>query len=669
MSDRATVATGKDIGKLARAMSGLASMPKPDPRAVVTAFAIAILMTLVFWGASPSTRLEQLAAANNWTPEQGPAETRQISYTEGIALLKSKSVASVIENVSDINPTRIIELKLQNGALRWFRSTLGKTLDEAVEGSGADVHNVNANATSRIVSMMSLISSLMVILLFGFMFINMARKFFTSPARIVRPGKNPVRFSDVEGQPEAVAAMREIIAVMNTPIRYATMGAKMPAGVLLVGPPGNGKTLLAKATAAEAGVPFLYVSGSDFLEMFAGLGARRVRTMFKLARRIAGTKGCIIFIDEFDIVGGTRGQGTGGDVSSERDQTVTALLTELSGMEKRTGVFLLAATNRPDLLDAAVVRPGRIDKQINVIAPDGAARGRILAVHCRNLALAPDVDPMAIGQSMPGASGADLANLANMAALRAVHRNQSTVDDKCFQDARDELLMGEARLGSEPHPKEIRIAALHEAGHALLSVLQDECDPVYKATVVERKASLGQVVTLAVRDWKTMSRSKITALLTVLMAGRAAEEAVDGADAMTTGAAQDIQQATAIARNALGRYGMHRDLGMVDYVGTSPGSPVASPAAMERLDEAVRHLIDACHASAMKTIQRNSIAHHELARALEINGTLTGDQVRAIIREFAVETCATQPQNPWGAPRDTTTPEPADAAPRVAAIA
>ncbi|HEX4098795.1 MAG TPA: ATP-dependent zinc metalloprotease FtsH, partial [Caulobacteraceae bacterium] len=388
-----------------------------------------------------------------------------------------------------------------------------------------------------------------------------AMGFGRSKARLLTENKNRVTFEDVAGVDEAKEELQEIVDFLKDPGKFQKLGGKIPKGALLIGPPGTGKTLLARAIAGEAGVPFFTISGSDFVEMFVGVGASRVRDMFEQAKKNAP---CIIFIDEIDAVGRHRGAGLGGG-NDEREQTLNQLLVEMDGFEANEGIILVAATNRPDVLDPALLRPGRFDRQVVVPNPDLNGRERILRVHMRNVPLAADVNVKTIARGTPGFSGADLANLVNEAALMAARKNRRMVTQADFEEAKDKVMMGAERKSMAMSDEEKRLTAYHEGGHALIALSVPSADPVHKATIIPRGRALGMVMQLPEADRYSMRYQQMTSNLTILMGGRVAEELIFGKENITSGAASDIEQATRLARAMVTRWGFSDKLGVVAY--------------------------------------------------------------------------------------------------------
>ncbi|MCW5732116.1 MAG: ATP-dependent zinc metalloprotease FtsH, partial [Alphaproteobacteria bacterium] len=388
-----------------------------------------------------------------------------------------------------------------------------------------------------------------------------AMGFGKSRARLLTERQGRVTFEDVAGIDEAKEELEEIVEFLRDPQKFQRLGGRIPKGVLLVGPPGTGKTLLARAIAGEANVPFFTISGSDFVEMFVGVGASRVRDMFEQGKKNAP---CIIFIDEIDAVGRHRGAGLGGG-NDEREQTLNQLLVEMDGFEANEGVILIAATNRPDVLDPALLRPGRFDRQVVVPNPDILGREKILRVHLRKVPTAPDVEPRVIARGTPGFSGADLANLVNEAALLAARRGKRVVTMPDLEAAKDKVMMGAERRSMVMSEKEKELTAYHEAGHALVALHLPKCDPVHKVTIIPRGRALGVTMSLPERDRLSWSRGEMESRLAMTFGGRIAEEIIFGTDNVTTGAANDIQQATKLARAMVTEYGMSEKLGRVRY--------------------------------------------------------------------------------------------------------
>src|SRR5215813_4376579 len=388
-----------------------------------------------------------------------------------------------------------------------------------------------------------------------------AMGFGKSKAKLLTERQGRVTFEDVAGVDEAKSDLQEIVEFLRDPQKFQRLGGRIPRGCLLVGPPGTGKTLIARAVAGEANVPFFTISGSDFVEMFVGVGASRVRDMFEQAKKNAP---CIIFIDEIDAVGRHRGAGLGGG-NDEREQTLNQLLVEMDGFETNEGIILIAATNRPDVLDPALLRPGRFDRQVVVPNPDIDGREQILRVHLRKVPLAPDVDPRVIARGTPGFSGADLANLVNEAALLAARIGKRVVAMAEFEAAKDKVMMGTERRSLVMSEAERRMTAYHEGGHALCAMHEPECDPVHKATIIPRGRALGLVMSLPEGDRYSKSKSKLLAELTMAMGGRAAEEIIFGPDKVSNGAAGDIKMATDQARRMITEWGMSDKLGMIAY--------------------------------------------------------------------------------------------------------
>ncbi len=464
-----------------------------------------------------------------------------------------------------------------------------------------------------------------------------AMGFGKSRAKMLTEKQGRVTFEDVAGIDEAKSELEEVVEFLRDPQKFQRLGGKIPKGVLLVGPPGTGKTLLARAIAGEANVPFFTISGSDFVEMFVGVGASRVRDMFEQGKKNAP---CIIFIDEIDAVGRHRGAGLGGG-NDEREQTLNQLLVEMDGFESNEGVILVAATNRPDVLDPALLRPGRFDRQVVVPNPDVNGREKILRVHMRKVPLGSDVDARVIARGTPGFSGADLANLVNEAALLAARNARRVVGMAEFEAAKDKVMMGAERRSIAMSDDEKKMTAYHEAGHAICSIMKPECDPVHKATIIPRGRALGMVMSLPEGDRYSMSKIKMLSILTMAMGGRAAEEIIFGSDNVSNGAGGDIQMATSRARMMVTQWGMSDKLGMVMYGDNSQEvflghsvtqSKNVSEVTAREIDTEIKRIIDDAYADAKKTLTENIDKLHALAKALLEYETLTGDEIRALMK-------------------------------------
>ncbi len=464
-----------------------------------------------------------------------------------------------------------------------------------------------------------------------------AMGFGKSRARMLTEKQGRVTFDDVAGIDEAKGELQEIVEFLKDPQKFQRLGGKIPKGVLLVGPPGTGKTLLARAIAGEANVPFFTISGSDFVEMFVGVGASRVRDMFEQGKKNAP---CIIFIDEIDAVGRHRGAGLGGG-NDEREQTLNQMLVEMDGFESNEGVILIAATNRPDVLDPALLRPGRFDRQVVVPNPDVNGREKILRVHMRKVPLASDVDPKVIARGTPGFSGADLANLVNEAALLAARLGKRVVAMAEFEHAKDKVMMGTERRSLVMSEAEKRMTAYHEAGHALCAMHEPECDPVHKATIIPRGRALGLVMSLPEGDRYSKSKSKLLGELTMAMGGRASEEIIFGPDKVSNGAAGDIKMATDQARRMITEWGMSDKLGMIAYGDNSQEvflghsvtqSKNVSEATAQEIDNEIRSIIDRAYAKAKRLLTENIEELHRVARGLLEYETLSGDEIRTVLR-------------------------------------
>jgi cell division protease FtsH len=463
-----------------------------------------------------------------------------------------------------------------------------------------------------------------------------AMGFGKSRAKLLTERQGRVTFDDVAGVDEAKSDLEEIVEFLRDPQKFQRLGGRIPRGALLVGPPGTGKTLIARAVAGEANVPFFTISGSDFVEMFVGVGASRVRDMFEQAKKNAP---CIIFIDEIDAVGRHRGAGLGGG-NDEREQTLNQLLVEMDGFEANEGIIVIAATNRPDVLDPALLRPGRFDRQITVPNPDVVGREKILRVHMKKVPLAPDVDPKTIARGCPGFSGADLANLVNEAALLAARRNKRLVTQQEFEDAKDKVMMGAERRSMVMSDEEKRNTAYHEAGHAIVGLLVPY-DPLHKVTIIPRGRALGVTMNLPEGDRYSRTKSWCEARLAVLFGGREAEIILGGPDNVTNGATGDIQMATQLARAMIMEWGMSDTLGRVRYNGNEQevflGHSVTqsknlSDDTAKLIDQEIRGLITTGERKARQLLQDNLDSLHRVAKGLLEFETLSGEEVKALMR-------------------------------------
>jgi len=465
---------------------------------------------------------------------------------------------------------------------------------------------------------------------------NGAMGFGKSRAKLLTEHHGRVTFEDVAGIDEAKTELEEVVEFLRDPSRFQRLGGKIPKGVLLVGPPGTGKTLLARAIAGEANVPFFTISGSDFVEMFVGVGASRVRDMFEQGKKNAP---CIIFIDEIDAVGRHRGAGLGGG-NDEREQTLNQMLVEMDGFEANEGVILIAATNRPDVLDPALLRPGRFDRQVVVPNPDVLGREKILKVHMRKVPLANNVEPRVIARGTPGFSGADLANLVNEAALQAARKNRRTVSMAEFEEAKDKVMMGAERRSMVMTDEEKRLTAYHEAGHAVVALHQPASDPIHKATIIPRGRALGMVMRLPEGDRVSMARDKLFADLRVACGGRIAEELIFGEDKVTTGASSDIRMVSDVARRMVTEWGLSEKLGFLAYSADEQevflGRSVSQQKNMSEktaavIDTEIRAIADGAYDDATKILKKHADQLELLAQALLEYETLSGDEIKTII--------------------------------------
>ena len=461
-----------------------------------------------------------------------------------------------------------------------------------------------------------------------------AMGFGKSKAKMLTEKHGRVTFDDVAGIDEAKEELEEIVEFLRNPQKFSRLGGKIPKGALLVGPPGTGKTLLARAIAGEAGVPFFTISGSDFVEMFVGVGASRVRDMFEQAKKNAP---CIVFIDEIDAVGRHRGAGYGGG-NDEREQTLNQLLVEMDGFEANEGVIIIAATNRKDVLDPALLRPGRFDRQVTVANPDIKGREKILGVHARKTPLGPDVDLRIIARGTPGFSGADLANLVNEAALMAARVGRRFVTMEDFESSKDKVMMGAERRSMVLTQDQKEKTAYHEAGHAIVGLKLTKTDPVYKATIIPRGGALGMVVSLPEMDKLQMFKDEAREKITMTMAGKAAEIFKYGADSVSSGPAGDIQQASALARAMVMRWGMSDKVGNIDYSeahegysGNTAGFSVSTKT-KEMIEAEVKRFIEEGYNAAYKLIEKNSEEFERLAQGLLEYETLTGEEIKRVLK-------------------------------------
>ena len=463
-----------------------------------------------------------------------------------------------------------------------------------------------------------------------------AMGFGRSKAKLMKDSNKKVTFDDVAGIEEAKEEVVEVVEFLRDPRKFMKLGGKIPKGVLLVGSPGTGKTLLAKAIAGEADVPFFTISGSDFVEMFVGVGAARVRDMFEQGKKNAP---CIIFVDELDAVGRSRGAGLGGG-NDEREQTLNQILVEMDGFETNEGVVIIAATNRPDVLDPALLRPGRFDRQVVVSLPDIVGREQILKIHAKKISLGPDVKLKTIAKGTPGFSGADLANLVNESALLAARKNKRIVTMQEFEDAKDKVMMGAERKSMVMTEDDKKLTAYHESGHAIVALNEKASDPIHKATIMPRGRALGVVWTLPERDKYSHSREYLEANISKAMGGRIAEELIFGHEKVTSGAASDIQMATKLAKDMVTRFGMSNELGPLTYgenedevfLGRSiTRHQQMSEETAKKVDSEIKKIIDAGYKRAKKILTEKIDDLHKLAKALILYETLTGDEIKDLI--------------------------------------
>ncbi len=576
-----------------------------------------------------------LALFNLFSGNQSTMSSRSISYSEFVEAVDSGEVSSVT-----LDGERVM-----------FRGEDGNDY-VTIRPNGADITErlidqgvtVNARPQEQSGFTTVLMTFLPFIILIGVWIYFMNRMqgggrggamgFGKSRAKLLTEKHGRVTFDDVAGIDEAKEELEEIVEFLRNPQKFSRLGGKIPKGALLVGPPGTGKTLLARAIAGEAGVPFFTISGSDFVEMFVGVGASRVRDMFEQAKKNAP---CIVFIDEIDAVGRSRGVGYGGG-NDEREQTLNQLLVEMDGFEANEGIIIVAATNRPDVLDPALLRPGRFDRQVQVPNPDIKGRDKILGVHARKVPLGPDVDLRIIARGTPGFSGADLANLVNEAALMAARVGRRFVTMEDFENAKDKVMMGAERRSMVMTEDEKKLTAYHEAGHAIVGLNVPDHDPIHKATIIPRGRALGLVLSLPERDQLSVSYRKYTSKIAMAMGGRVAEELIFGKENVTSGAASDIQQVSKIARAMVTQFGYAEELGYIDYaneqqsfLGSYQGGASHSAATQKMIDDKVKALVDEGYDTAKRILTEKREDLERLAQGLLEYETLTGSEITKVI--------------------------------------
>jgi cell division protease FtsH len=560
--------------------------------------------------------------------------TNEVVYSEFMRSVDAGTVKSV-----EIDGEKILFTGADNSVLYAINpgdNTLARTLVE----KGVVVSGKSQKESGLVTILMTFLPFALIIGVWIFMMNRMqgggkggAMGFGKSKAKLLTEKSGRVTFDDVAGIDEAKEELEEIVEFLRNPQKFSRLGGKIPTGALLVGPPGTGKTLLARAIAGEAGVPFFTISGSDFVEMFVGVGASRVRDMFEQAKKNAP---CIVFIDEIDAVGRARGAGHGGG-NDEREQTLNQLLVEMDGFEENEGVIIVAATNRRDVLDPALLRPGRFDRQIDVPNPDIKGREMILNVHARKIPLGPAVDLRIIARGTPGFSGAELANLVNEAALMAARAGRNVVTMVDFEKAKDKVMMGAERRSMVLTADQKEKTAYHEAGHAIVGIKLPKCDPVYKATIIPRGGALGMVMSLPEMDRLQLFKDEARQRIAMTMGGKAAEIFKYGAESVSSGPIGDIQQASQMARSMVLRYGMSDKVGNVDYAeaaegyaGNTAGLSV-SAATKELIESEVKAFIDEGYDEAYRIISENEEEFERLAQGLLEYETLTGDEIKRVM--------------------------------------
>jgi len=577
---------------------------------------------------------------------QNAAHVNNLSYSDFMNQARTGQIESVT-----IQGEEVSGVFANSGET--FKTTVppNENVVQRLDGSGVQI-NAKKEEPEQMSLLSVLISLLPAFLIIGVWILFMrqmqgrggggAMGFGKSRARLLTEKQGRVTFEDVAGIEEAKQELEEVVEFLKDAQKFQRLGGKIPKGALLVGPPGTGKTLVARAVAGEANVPFFTISGSDFVEMFVGVGASRVRDMFEQGKKNAP---CIIFIDEIDAVGRHRGAGLGGG-NDEREQTLNQLLVEMDGFEANEGVIILAATNRPDVLDPALLRPGRFDRQIVVPLPDIKGREKILKVHMKKVPLANNVEPLVIARGTPGFSGADLANLVNEAALSAARKNKRVVGMADFEDAKDKVLMGSERKSMVMSEDEKKLTAYHEAGHAIVALHEPASDPIHKATIVPRGRALGVVMRLPERDRLSVAREKLHADLAVAMGGRVAEELIFGDDKVTTGASSDISMATDMARRMVTEWGMSDKLGPLRYASDQEevflGHSVAQTKNMSDdtaaiVDSEIRLIVETAYKRATKILKDHMDDLHTLAKALLEHELLSGDEIKALLRGEKIE--------------------------------
>ena len=616
-----------------------------------------------------------LALFNLFSGSQATTSSRMISYSDFITRVDNAQVASVVIDGEKLS------VRSKDGGQYSAIIPQGTDVTGQLISKGVEVR-AEPQTQSGIMSLVSLWLPFLVLIGIWIFFMNRmqgggkggAMGFGKSRAKLLTEKHGRVTFDDVAGIDEAKEELEEIVEFLRNPQKFSRLGGKIPKGALLVGPPGTGKTLLARAIAGEAGVPFFTISGSDFVEMFVGVGASRVRDMFEQAKKNAP---CIVFIDEIDAVGRARGVGMGGG-NDEREQTLNQLLVEMDGFEANEGVIIVAATNRKDVLDPALLRPGRFDRQIHVPNPDIKGREKILGVHARKVPLGPDVDLRTIARGSPGFSGADLMNLVNEAALTAARVGRRFVAMADFEQAKDKVMMGAERRSMVLTQDQKEMTAYHESGHAIVGMNLPKCDPVYKATIIPRGGALGMVMSLPEMDRLNWHKDQCEQRIAMTMAGKAAEILKWGAESVSNGPSGDIQQASALARAMVLRWGMSEKVGNIDYAeaaegyqGNTGGFSVSAET-KTMIEQEVKRLIDDGYNTAYRILTEKNDDWERLAKGLLEYETLTGEEIRKVIRGEAlggdddaamppsggITSIAGLPKTKPKAPKGDLTPEP-----------